>query len=99
MKNIFYTITTCIILLLSSCQSDNARKPNIIYIMADDMGYADPGCYGQQKISTPNIDKLAAEEMKFTQHYSGDTVCAPARCVLMTGVHTGHAISRGEQRG
>ena len=72
-----------------------AVKPNIIYILADDLGYGELGCYGQEKIETPNIDKLRSEGMKFTQHYSGSAVCAPSRCVLMTGKHTGHAHIRG----
>ncbi|MBL7113582.1 MAG: sulfatase-like hydrolase/transferase [Bacteroidales bacterium] len=72
-------------------------KPNIIYIMADDMGYADAGCYGSAKISTPNLDLLAAEGMRFTDHYAGTSVCAPSRCVLMTGMHTGHAAVRGNK--
>lgn len=66
-------------------------KPNIIYILADDLGYGDLSCYGQKKFKTPNIDRLAAEGMKFTTHYAGFTVCAPSRCCLMTGLHTGHA--------
>jgi len=64
-------------------------KPNIIFILADDLGYGDLGCYGQKKIKTPNIDRLAEEGMRFTQCYAGSTVCAPSRCCLMTGVHTG----------
>lgn len=71
------------------------QKPNIIYILADDLGYADLGCYGQEKIETPNIDQLAREGMRFTQHYSGSAVSAPSRCVLLTGKHTGHAYIRG----
>lgn len=71
------------------------KKPNMIYILADDLGYGDLSCYGQQKFSTPNIDRLAGEGMKFTQHYSGSTVCAPSRCTLMTGLHTGHSQIRG----
>ncbi len=73
------------------------QKPNIIYIMADDLGYGDLSCYGQEKFQTPNIDRLADEGMKFTQHYSGSTVCAPSRCALMTGFHTGHAQVRGNR--
>jgi len=65
--------------------------------MADDLGYAELGCYGQKKIKTPNIDKLAAEGMMFTQHYSGNPVCAPSRCTLMTGLHTGHAQIRANK--
>ena len=69
-------------------------RPNIIFIMADDLGYGDLGCYGQKTIKTPNIDRLAEEGMKFTDHYAGSTVCAPSRCCLMTGLHTGHALIR-----
>lgn len=72
-----------------------AQKPNIIFILADDLGYADVGCYGQKLIKTPNIDKLAAEGTRFTQCYAGNTVCAPSRCALMTGYHMGHARIRG----
>ncbi|MEZ5363286.1 MAG: arylsulfatase [Bryobacterales bacterium] len=70
-------------------------KPNIIFILADDLGYGDLGCYGQTRISTPNIDRIAREGMRFTQAYAGSTVCAPSRCCLMTGLHTGHARVRG----
>ncbi|MFQ6036395.1 MAG: arylsulfatase [Sedimentisphaerales bacterium] len=72
-----------------------ADKPNIIYILADDLGYGDLGCYGQKRIKTPNLDKMAAEGMRFTQHYAGSTVCAPSRCALITGKHTGHCTVRG----
>ena len=71
------------------------RPPNIVFILADDLGYGDLGCYGQEIIQTPCIDKLAAEGMRFTQCYAGSTVCAPSRCCLMTGLHTGHAYVRG----
>ena len=77
--------------------ADEARKPNIVYILLDDAGYGDLSCYGQTKFETPNIDKLAQEGMRFTQHYSGSTVCAPTRCSLMTGLHTGHAFVRGNR--
>ena len=70
-------------------------QPNIIFIMADDLGYADLGCYGQKNIQTPNIDQLAEEGTRFTQCYAGSTVCAPSRSVLMTGQHTGHTRVRG----
>lgn len=70
-------------------------KPNIIFILADDLGYGDVGCFGQRKIKTPNLDRMAAEGMRFTQFYSGSPVCAPSRCVLMTGRHTGHGRVRG----
>ncbi|MCA9231207.1 MAG: arylsulfatase [Planctomycetales bacterium] len=71
-----------------------AERPNIILIVADDLGYGELGCYGQQIIETPNIDRLANEGMRFTQFYSGAPVCAPARCMLMTGYHSGHAYVR-----
>jgi arylsulfatase A-like enzyme len=73
----------------------NARKPSIIFILADDLGYGDLGCYGQTRIKTPNLDQLAADGMRFTSFYAGSTVCAPSRCALMTGLHTGHALIRG----
>lgn len=70
------------------------RSPNVIYILADDLGYGELGSYGQAKLKTPHLDGLASEGMRFTRHYSGSTVCAPSRCVLLTGQHTGHAIVR-----
>ena len=81
------------------CLSANAdgKKPNIILIMLDDAGYGDFGCYGQKLFTTPNIDRMAASGMLFTQHYSGSTVCAPTRCSIMNGVHTGHAFVRGNR--
>jgi len=69
--------------------------PNMIFILADDLGYGDLGCYGQKKIQTPCLDRMAAEGLRFTQFYTGATVCAPSRCVLMTGKHTGHCWVRG----
>ena len=78
-------------------QSSTSHKPNIIFILADDLGYGDLGCYGQAKIKTPNIDKLASEGIRFTDCYAGSTVCAPSRCALMTGLHTGHARIRGTE--
>jgi arylsulfatase A-like enzyme len=74
------------------------RKPNIVFILADDLGYGDLACYGQQKIQTPHIDRLAADGLRFTQAYAGATVCAPSRCSLMTGLHGGHARIRGNKR-
>lgn len=71
------------------------QKPNIVLIMADDLGYGELGCYGQEQIETPNIDQLRAEGMKFTQFYTGAPVCAPARCILLTGKHSGNAYVRG----
>ena len=70
------------------------EKPNVIFIMADDLGYAELGSYGQKKIKTPNLDRLASQGMRFTRNYSGNAVCAPSRCVLMTGKHPGHAFVR-----
>ncbi|MGD9720489.1 MAG: arylsulfatase [Pirellulales bacterium] len=71
-----------------------ARRPNIVFILADDLGYGDVGCFGQQKIRTPHIDRLATEGMRCTQYYSGHNVCAPSRCALMTGKHPGHGFIR-----
>jgi arylsulfatase A-like enzyme len=71
------------------------RRPNIILIVSDDLGYGDLGCYGQTRIQTPNLDKMAGEGIRFTDFYAGSTVCAPSRCALMTGLHTGHAFIRG----
>lgn len=82
-------------LLFSCTQSDETRKPNIIYILADDLGRAELGCYGQEIIETPNIDRLASEGMRFTNHYSGQAVSGPSRCSLFTGLHSGHAYIRG----
>ncbi len=75
------------------------RPPNIVFIIVDDLGYADLGCYGSTAIETPCIDRMAKEGMRFTQAYSGCTVCAPARCTLMTGYHMGHAAVRGNTGG
>ncbi len=87
-----------LLLMLAACSgppdAKDEQKPNIIFILADDLGYNELGCYGQEIIRTPNIDHLAAEGMRFTQHYSGSPVCAPSRCVLMTGMHTGHSFIR-----
>jgi arylsulfatase A-like enzyme len=88
--------------VLSGCESGLRRaygqeRPNIVYILADDLGYGDLGCYGQKDIRTPNLDRMAREGMVFTQHYSGSTVCAPSRSCLMTGQHTGHTPVRGNK--
>lgn len=79
---------------LAADSANSTRPPNIVFILADDLGYRELGCYGQQLIRTPRIDQLAAEGMKLTQHYCGNAVCAPSRCVLMTGKHPGHAFIR-----
>ncbi|HDS07789.1 MAG TPA: hypothetical protein ENO05_09195, partial [Bacteroides sp.] len=83
-----------------SCSSPEKEsgKPNIIFIMADDLGIGDLGCYGQEIIRTPHIDELASRGMLFTNHYAGNTVCAPSRCALMTGYHMGHAGVRGNRQ-
>ena len=78
-------------------QTSADQKPNIIYILADDLGYGDLSCYGQKKFKTPNIDRLAKEGMLFTQHYAGCTVCAPSRSSLLTGLTTGHTPIRGNR--
>ena len=80
-------------------KAQQRRQPNIVWIMADDMGYADLGCYGQKHIKTPNIDKLAKEGLRFTDAYAGCTVCAPSRSVLMTGMHMGHTSIRSNPGG
>lgn len=77
----------------------NAERPNIIFIVVDDMGWADLGCYGSRQVHTPNIDQMASDGIRFTQAYSGCTVCAPARSVLMTGLHMGHTPVRGNTGG
>src|SRR5678809_1619492 len=90
-----FVIASLICLSVFHSFSQTSSKPNIIFILADDLGYGDVGCYGQQKIATPNIDRLARMGVKFTQFYAGSTVCAPSRCSFMTGMHTGHAAIRG----
>jgi len=84
---------TCLLLSLGHAQA--VDQPNIIYILADDLGYSDLGCYGGEIIQTPHIDRMRAEGIKFTDHYAGSCMCAPTRCSLMTGLHTGHARVRG----
>ncbi len=85
------------LVLALSTMASAAEEPNLIYIMVDDLGYGDLGCYGQQRIKTPCLDRMAAEGLRFTDHYAGNTVCAPSRCSLMTGVHGGHAYVRGNR--
>ena len=89
-------IGTTALLPVGACSRLASKKPNIIYILADDLGYGDLGCYGQKNIRTPHLDRMAAEGMRFTSHYAGSTVCAPSRCSLMTGMDTGHALIRGK---
>ncbi len=91
-------LVSLFVILFFSCADQSKTeniKPNIIYILADDLGYGDLGCYGQKIIQTPRIDRMASEGIRFTNHYAGSTVCAPSRCTLMTGLHTGHARVRG----
>jgi arylsulfatase A len=97
-----HVILPASLILLASCQDKQnkpkeASKPNIVYILADDLGYGDLSCYGQKKFSTPNIDKLAESGIKFIQHYSGSTVSAPSRSSLLTGQHTGNTFIRGNK--
>lgn len=92
------TATAAVAGLNSCCgEATKSALPNVVFIMADDLGYGDLGCYGQEIISTPNIDKLAAKGMLFTQNYAGCTVSAPSRCSIMTGLHTGHTNIRGNK--
>ncbi|QDT42245.1 Arylsulfatase [Gimesia alba] len=102
LENTIRTLVRCIACLCFSLmllnQTQAAEPPNIIYVMADDLGYGDLGCFGQTVIKTPNIDQLAKLGMRFTNHYAGHTVCRPSRLVLLTGQHTGHTpISQNEQ--
>jgi len=104
MKYSILVITALALTFSSSCRQAEKpaapaapAKPNILLIVADDLGYGDLGCYGQKQIQTPVLDQLAREGMRFTDHYAGSTVCAPSRCSLMTGFHTGHAYVRGNR--
>ncbi len=98
MKNISSLLTGCLILpgtLLGNQLNKPNTKPNIILILADDLGYGDLSCYGQQTLKTPNIDRMAREGIRFVQHYTGSSVCAPSRASLMTGRDPGHCWVRG----
>lgn len=100
MKPIPLLIFTPALLSAAHAPAQHSRadnRPNIIFIMADDLGIGDLGCYGQRQIKTPGVDSLAAHGMKFMRHYAGSTVSAPSRCVLMTGKHTGHSCIRGNK--
>jgi arylsulfatase A-like enzyme len=99
--------TNCCLLLLAlvaiclrpaTAGAAEAPRPNIVFLLCDDLGYGDVGCFGQKKIRTPNIDRLAAGGMRLTVHYSGNAVCAPSRCTLMTGKHPGHAFIRSNRQ-
>lgn len=98
-QRILILVTLIIPLALFAGRLDAAdrSRPNIIYIMADDLGYGDPGCYGQEVIRTPNIDRMAAEGMRLTDHYAGHTVCRPSRLVLWLGMHVGHTRLAGNR--
>jgi arylsulfatase A-like enzyme len=91
-------VSACMLSTINTNCTAAEERPNIIFILADDLGYGDLGCYGQKVIRTPNIDRMAAEGLRFTDCYAGSTVCAPSRCVLMTGYHTGHCLVRGNAR-
>ncbi|RBP45630.1 arylsulfatase A-like enzyme [Roseimicrobium gellanilyticum] len=91
-------ISALCFLLVTAVASPAAEKLNVVFVIADDLGWGELGCYGQEKIPTPNLDKLAKQGSRFTQHYSGAPVCAPSRCVLMTGKHLGHAEIRGNMQ-
>ncbi|MEN8115635.1 MAG: arylsulfatase [Bacteroidota bacterium] len=106
LKTLLLTILSLMTVCVYSCEYDDTdinndnksqsgKQPNIIYILADDMGTYDLDCYGQQKIKTPVIDKMATKGILFTQHYAGSTVCAPSRGTLMTGLHTGRGYIKG----
>ncbi|MFD2256641.1 arylsulfatase [Luteolibacter algae] len=91
----FLTCIAFAVTMGNAIAAETTLKPNVIYILADDLGIGDLGCYGQEKLKTPNIDRIAAQGMRFTDHYSGNTVCSPSRAVLMTGQHPGHVHCRG----
>jgi arylsulfatase A-like enzyme len=96
---LFQAVATILALTATAPAAEPARRPpNIIFILADDLGYGDLGCYGQKQIQTPHLDRMAAKGMRFTQAYAGSTVCAPSRCALMVGQHTGHCLIRGNAR-
>ena len=97
MDNKQWLLLGCGLMAASGMQAQQAQRPNIIYIMCDDLGYADIGCYGQEYISTPNLDRMASEGMRFTQAYAGSPVSAPSRASFMTGQHTGHTKVRGNK--
>ena len=99
MRRIIYKLSIFITIGLFFSYLKAKTKPNLIFIMADDLGYGDLGCFGQKLIKTPCLDQMAKEGMKFTRFYSGSTVCAPSRSVLMTGQHMGHTHVRGNAGG
>jgi len=85
--------------LLAGASPGGEERPNIVFLLADDLGYGELGCYGQRVVATPRLDRMAAEGLRFTQFYAGSTVCAPSRCVLMTGRHVGRVHVRGNAGG
>ena len=97
MKADYSLLTGTLLLAVTTLQAKESKHPNIIFIMCDDMGYGDLGCYGQRYIQTPHIDRLASEGMRFTQAYAGSPVSAPSRACLMTGQHSGHTEVRGNK--
>lgn len=99
-KKELFILSGVSLLALSACQTEKTKnndQPNVIFILADDLGYGDLSCFGQERFSTPNIDKMASNGMRFTSMYSGCTVSAPSRCSLLTGLHTGHTQVRGNK--
>ena len=96
MTRVGLLLVACLALFTSnvSVAAEPPRPPNIVFILADDLGLGDLGCYGGKAVPTPNIDRLAAEGLRFTNAYSASAVCAPTRCGLMTGKHMGHASRR-----
>ena len=93
-----WAIATCLWVVCFCGSVAAAQRPNIIYIVSDDLGYGDLGCYGQKVVQTPRIDRLAAEGLRFTDHYAGHTVCRPSRLVYLTGYHTGHTAIAGNDK-
>lgn len=92
-----HALLACLCFGVVELEAEEPRRPNLVYVLLDDAGIGDFGCYGQQKFETPHVDRMAREGMRFTQHYAGSTVCAPTRCSLMSGLHTGHTFIRGNK--
>ena len=95
--NRFLLAGTAVLPLFAACSNKEVKTPNVIFILADDLGYGDLGCTGQTRFETPEIDSLAASGVMFTQHYAGCSVSAPSRSSLMTGLHSGHSPIRGNK--
>lgn len=94
----WFVAMICLCVFPASSHTEAGDRPNVVLIVADDLGWGETGCYGQKKIPTPNIDQLATEGVRFTHFYAGAPVCAPSRCVLLTGLHLGHAEIRGNRQ-